>query len=334
MKSKELILFLDRLSIMLKSGVSVSDSLTSLSKSSNKKVSELSRECLKSLKAGRHFSNGLRKVLSSEEYSVLVAGEKSGDIVFAIEKVKTLITAKQKIKASIVSALSYPVVILLMTVGMIYVLGNKVAGEVAGIIGEETVSRTTFGLLIKLSQPHVLLTIIGSIFFTIFSLALFMSKVHTNIRFKTDKYFPFSVYRFLNGVVFLYIFASLLKSGFNVVDALKEIEKFSKYFKLVIPKYVRGVLSAKNIGEAMKSVDFYLPDKDTAEFLSTVSNYSNFEDKLFVIADEYIQTTPEKIKGYSKILNYLALTFAGAVIILYIAGLQQVMGIAFQSIRQ
>jgi len=116
----ELLIFFRQLSVMLKSGVSLSLALDLLAENmTNKKFGSNISDIAKRLGGGEELSSSLRnypRIFSPITIGLIEAGEAGGILSQVLERLALLIEANSKIKGQITGALIYPLAILLLTV--------------------------------------------------------------------------------------------------------------------------------------------------------------------------------------------------------------------------
>lgn len=325
--------FFESLETMIEAGLSVTEALETLSTSRNKALANLSKKLVKDIKAGKTLSSSLRSYLSLEEYSILASQERSGNIAEGIKRYKKLKNIKGKAKSSFISAFAYPLFILIFLIGIIYVLGEKVSKELVGIVGEAKFQQSPLYFYYQMSRPMnigLLVLFVGGV---IGALLGFIFKAMGDYRIKTDRIMPFSLYRYFQGIAFLFMLSSLMRSGYNMVQAIDEIIKISAYMKVMLKPIKKRIQASDNIGEAMIRTRIYLPDEKTAELLAVISKYSGIEEKLEQIAEKKIEGLLKQIGVVGKVLQMITLILAGLVIAGFVLGMQQTLADLSQSIR-
>ncbi len=314
--------FFEVLETMVGSGLNLTEALEVLAKSRNKSLSKVAKEGLKAVRGGKSLSDGIKKYLPLDEYSLLALQERSGDLLDGIRRLKKLREVKRRARNTFISSIAYPAFILVFLVGMLYILGGKISKEMVGLIGEQKFSQTPLYIYYQLSKPHNLGMLVFSIVMPFVLLFLFIFKAHGEYRKALDKYFPFSIYRSFQGIVFLLTLSALMKSGFNIASAIEEIMRTSKYLKIMLMPIKRKMEGSENLGSAMLKKGIYLPDERTAEILSVVSMFTGLEEKLEFLAEKKIKSIISSISIAGKVLQILALLLAGLVVAGFVLGMQ------------
>jgi len=314
--------FFEVLETMIGSGLNLTEALEVLAKSRNKPLSKVAKEGLRAVRGGKSLSDGIKKYLPLDEYSLLALQERSGDLLDGIRRLKKLREVKRQARNTFISSIAYPTFILIFLVGMLYILGGKISKEIVGLIGEQKFSQTPLYIYYQLSRPHNLGMLVFSIVTPFVLLFLFIFKARGVYRRVLDKYFPFSIYRSFQGIVFLLALSALMKSGFNITSAIEEIMRTSKYLKIMLIPIKRRMEASENLGSAMLKTGIYLPDERTAEILSVVSMFTGLEEKLEFLAEKEIKSIISSISLAGKVLQMLALLLTGLVVAGFVLGMQ------------
>lgn len=311
--------FLISLQTMLEGGVSLTEALAALR--NIKSMSEFARKGLRAVESGEPFAAGLRSYLSPVEMSILVAGERANNLVYAVDRLLYLREASSEAKGMVLRAVVYPIFLLLMGVGVVMFAGRHLAP--AYVEMGVSLDGKIFGLYVSLARLEVIVPLVLIVSGTILGLVLFSVKALGEYRMKTDRFFPFSVYRFWVGVVFLYVFSILLKSGYSETQALEEIGKTNPYFRWLTRLYMMGRATNVNLGLVMLNT-FPVPDEEAGYLLSAVSTQAGYHEKLPGVAERYIKRFMSRLEVASKILNIAMLMLVGMLVIGYVLGTYQI----------
>lgn len=128
--TKDMAIFCRQLSSMLVSGVSLVKALNILYMQVDKKSMKKSIKLIyESVQKGDQFSEGLRKqqgVYPEMMISMIEAGEASGKLDHVMVKLADQFEKDVKLKAKIKSAMTYPIVLMLLSIGVVLILVIKV----------------------------------------------------------------------------------------------------------------------------------------------------------------------------------------------------------------
>jgi len=136
-KQKDLMTVTKQLSVMLKSGVSLTKSLDVVSKQQkNKRFSDILQDVKKNIEEGLSFANALRKhesVFTPLYTSTVEAGEMGGSLDESLENIAALLERSLTLKRKIKGALAYPVIVTIVAIAVIILILVKVIPTFAGI---------------------------------------------------------------------------------------------------------------------------------------------------------------------------------------------------------
>jgi len=134
---KELMTSTKQLSVMLRSGVSLTKSIDVLSKQQkNAKFAEILRDVKKNIEEGLSFADALRKhknVFPPLYTSTVEAGEMGGNLDESLENIAALLERSLTLKRKIKGALAYPVIVSIVAIAVIILILVKVIPTFAGI---------------------------------------------------------------------------------------------------------------------------------------------------------------------------------------------------------
>jgi len=166
-KDKQKEEFYKEFSTLLQSGIDIQRTLSILvEEQSNKKVIVILSEISDDLIGGRSLAESLKKSghFTPYEYQSIKIGEETGRLQIILEHLSEYFTEKVKLKRQLISVFTYPVFVLLITIGVLYFMLSSVVPMFEDVFQQ-------FGQ----ELPYLTQKIIGvskhfSTFLTIFSL--------------------------------------------------------------------------------------------------------------------------------------------------------------------
>jgi type II secretory pathway component PulF len=321
--SKDVDKILQILSSTSKAGVPLNEAVEDLLKSPNinKKQKEILLDIRKGMRTGKNLK-GLSKYISSDEYTLLNTYYTANRFAEGIEKVMTLKKLKKETVSGIISAVTYPTIIFIMLIIMLKYINVHVMpilDHIAG--GEEKLKQASSAMsfFLWLSQNSTLIIMVSTIVLLIILYFVVINKVFGEIRKKIDNFFPFSIYRLYIGTVYLFMLSSLLQSGLILTEAITVAAGNSKYLKNISKDILRRLKTSDNFGEALKETRWFIPDKDFVELAVIISTKQGFDEKLRLIANEYIENLQKRIKKTIGLLSNVILIVVGLLIMLFTA---------------
>ncbi|MEK7211767.1 MAG: type II secretion system F family protein [Patescibacteria group bacterium] len=137
---KEKLFFIANLRVMIKAGLSFGEALTTLGmQTSNKRFRKITEELNASVEKGEAFSTALArypKVFSSFLINMVQVGEASGTLEKNLAEISLQMKKEHELLSKIRSALAYPIVIMLATIGVGVVMIVYVLPSILSIFSE------------------------------------------------------------------------------------------------------------------------------------------------------------------------------------------------------
>jgi len=283
---------------------------------------------------GGMLSEALAWWVPHAEQMIVMAGEQSGRLEASLVNVCALVQYSRRIRTAVIGGLTYPVVILAMTVGYVYLFGKLVIPRFASIVSPERwhgVARSLYELS-RFVQGGMLYCIVVALL--LFALLVYsMPRWSGKTRNVLDRYPPYSVYRLIVGCGFLVAFSSLQSAGFTVEKSLARLAIDARpWLRQRIDDVLFGVKSGLNVGEAMKITGYRFPSAEIVDDLCVYADYKGFAEALQSIATEWITEGVETIEAQMRIINGAAIVGLALVLSWLISGFfgiqQEIAGLA------
>ena len=233
----------------------------------------------RSLQNGNPFSVALEGWAPASERLMLSVGDVS-HLEGALENLIKVTEGTTKMKQPLVSAISYPMFLSMMTVLIIYAIGVYM---VPPMMSAAPNTRWTGSArdLVQLSvwiQKNWLLafSFLPTVFFLIY---LTLGRWKGKTRSWFDNVPPWSLYRIFVGVTWMLAMAALVRAGTPVSQALRSLRHdASPYLLYRIDSALVFINNGDNLGEALNKTGLGFPDK---EIIGDLRIYSEM-DNLFV----------------------------------------------------
>ena len=320
---------LEELSYLLSSGLKIDDALSTLSKTSdNFEVREFWIEVLQRIREGNQFSEALKKELDKKKLyfphyyiSILQVGEKIGNICPSIQLILEDVEFKENIKKEIISSLTYPVFILIMSFISIIFMAVLVIPKFTQIFTPEELSKLPLISKVVISTGFFLkknINILMSVFI-FFLLLPFLLFKNRNWRENIIKYLynvPYlsSFFLKLELSKFLKATSTMLKAGINIDQAIK--------FSMNVTKHPLIIDLAKDIQKELKkgkkisytlSKHAFIP-ADLISLVTIGEASSKLPEVLSKVSEKYIINFRENIKKALSLIEPLAIIITGLII--------------------
>ena len=320
--------FYIKLAQLLENGVSLGPALSQLQlisgKSKRSTMPRLYERWRREIENGRNFGQCIGPYIPSTEAILLETGADSGHLVDALRNAAETSEQQAKVRNAIISNASYPVLLLCMLFGAVYMMAFTVIPTFAQILPVEewqgiSYKVAKFSIFIQ-NYAIVLLTIFGAIMGGVmFSLPRWTGKG----RLVVEGILPWSLYRIWQGSSFLLSVAALMNAGVKMDEvSLGKLGKNAEpYLAHRIRAIRRGIVSGANLGEALHQTGLGFPDREIIADLRIYAQLRGFDENLVRITRTWVEELVDKVSGIMKILNTVVLFLIAIVIGCLVAAL-------------
>lgn len=280
-------------------------------------------EWVRGMNNGRKISDVIAPWVTPEESMLLMAGEQSGTLHEALNSVVKVSNAKAEIKSSLVSGLSYPFFLVLMTFGILYLFGYKIVpafSKAARADAWHGVAR------LMIDVAHFVQNWLHwvAVFFVFMLILFFVSLPRWNSRLRVilDRHAPYSIYRVMQGSSWLIALSALVQAGVRIESAIEQLNlKASVWASLRLEAALKGLRSGQNLGDSLEMSGFEFPDREIISDIRIYATKSGFDEALRLIGNEWITESVERIKSLMKVIFGISLMMVGGAIGFVISGL-------------
>ena len=273
---------------------------------------------LENMKQGDSFSKAITGWVPESELNLISAGEDGAGIEHGLHEAIKFAESAQKIKSTIISGATYPLVLFFVVVGFIAMFSVQLAPTYLSFLPIERwpdLGRYFYYLSRGIVDYwYILLAIFIALGILI---GTTIGSWVGNTRTFFDKFPPWSVYKVYQSSAFLISLASMMKSGTPLNDALKKIKKTSSswvgfYLEQMLRNLKKG---GKSFG---KHLDVGLMDEETAGDVIDYSELGNFESAVYEIGEKNLETSVQKIESRMAVLKNLMIALVGiTVMVIY-----------------
>ncbi|MFO0887028.1 MAG: type II secretion system F family protein [Candidatus Nomurabacteria bacterium] len=324
---KDLAVFTRQLSTMVSAGVPLSRALATLqAQASNKYFKDVIGDIGKNVEGGLPLSDGFAKYpnIFSEVYvSMVRAGEAGGILEDILKRLASQIERDSSMRKKIKSAMTYPVVILVVTVisffGIMILIIPKISKILTDLGGEDAELPIYTRAMLSISdfvRTQAPLIIIVSIICVII--------VRRYIKTPKGKYkFHALLLRLpiINTIIikvaiarFARTFASLMSAGVGVLDALEVTGAAigNKVFQRELEEASKEVKNGKQLSESLTKNTHFPPI--VSQMLAVGEETGQIDTILVKVADFYEEEVATTIDGLSSIIEPIMIIVLGSVV--------------------
>lgn len=266
---------------------------------------------LEDMKYGASLSDVLQGWIPDAELNLIQAGEEGKGIAQGLDEAIKFAKTAQKIKKTIISGSTYPIILLLVVLGFIAMFSIKMAPTYLGILPLEQWPSTGQHLY---NFSHFIVSYWHMMFILLAGIAFVISKTMGSwtgqVREIVDKIPPWSVYKVYQASAFLISLASMMQSGTPLNESLKKIKKTSAPW---LSEYINDM--EKNLKKGGKNFGNHLNvgllDEETAGDVIDYSELGKFEEAVYTIGEKNLEKSVEKIEIRMALIKNLMLVLVG-----------------------
>ena len=335
-KDDDLLAFTRKLQTMLKSNLPIMEALSiSRKQAKTPGLIKLTRSLIEDLNNGLAFSEGLKKfpkVFDDSYVNMVRAGESSGTLAKFLAKICELMDKKAKIIKDIKGALSYPIILLSVALGVTGVMLVKVVPVFQEIYGSMGVglpgsTQTIVGISEFLRDPGrggILMLLIVTIYTSLHFLIKRNYRAKKTFHKLTLRIPVFgalivkSIYAKLSLVL-----ANLLSSGVSIIEALEISSRVTNNLLVreSLTRIQKEVLTGKNLSDLfLKETIFPI---EFSEFMRVGEKTGTVDDMFASIAIFYEAEVDEQVNKLKQFIEPVMIVLIGLLIGILLLALYQ-----------
>ena len=280
------------------------------------------REWQKNLERGMSFSDATRGWVPPDETLLVTSGNLS-DLVVALENVSRVVDGTQRIKRAMTSAIAYPLFLLILTFGIIMLVGVYLVPPLAEIAGDNIIWRGMAASLIWISEfsikywPVVLGIFIALVAIVWISLPNWSGR----LRAKFDKLPPWNVYKIQMSVGWLMSLSAMVAAGITMPDAMRMLaDSSNKYLRSILDETLHYIANGDNLGVALNNAGRDFPNTEIIGDLAIYADMNGFDENLGRVANDYLEESVRKMESVSSALNSFGILLVSAIIAWVVLG--------------
>ena len=272
-KTKDLIFWITQLSTYIKSGIPLTNAMRILSKQMSKDAQKKSvlDAIVYNLTLGETFSGALEKqndVFPPLFVNMMKAAEATGELETTLDDMAEYYTEVEETRKQMISAMSYPVVIMIFALGVVGFVLVYVIPQFADVYAEAGAELNQFTqIVLNLSdflQIHILSIILG-IMVIIFVIGWLYRKIKTfrkglqRLMMKLPVFGNIIVYKEMS--IFAKTFSSLLKNNVFITDSISILTNITnnEIYREVMIETIQNVAKGDRISDSFKE-HWAIPD--------------------------------------------------------------------------
>lgn len=274
------------------------------------------REIQQNLERGMTFAAATAEWVPTEETLLLTSGNVSSLLV-SFENIGRVVGGISRIKRAMVSAITYPLFLFALTIGIIVMVGIYLVPSLAEAAGSDVIWHGTAASLVWVSNiankywvwiAVIFVTLFGAIFI---SLPIWTGRLRTLI----DKIPPFSTYKLQTSVSWLMSLAAMVSAGVSVPDAIRLLaDSSNRYLRDILDETLHHIANGDNLGTALSHTGKDFPSEEIIGDLMIYSDMNDFDKNLNQIANDYMDESVRKMESISNVLNSIGIILVSVII--------------------
>ena len=320
---KDKAVFFRQLATMIKAGVNIGASLNILcEQTKNLKLSDAVSKVKKKVDGGHALSSAmaLHTLFPSMSISIIQAGEEGGTLEGSLERVADFLERQDALHKKIVSAITYPAVVMAFSMFVLYLLITVVMPKFATVFNNlnielPAVTRFMFTFGIWMAENWILF--ISSVIGIIVSLSFlsrwkmtkpYMDRLKLKLPIFGDLIFKADMARSTRTL------ASLTHSGIPILQALDMTSRISgnTVFENAFKAMEMAARKGAGLGDTARNIKIFPPM--VAHMLRVGEETGQVDEMLNKVADWFELELDEKIKRLTSILEPVLIVFVGGVV--------------------
>ncbi len=279
-------------------------------------------EWRRTVQNGRMLSEAMAWWVPKSEQMIIMAGEQAGRLEAGLASAVKVVEASTGIRRAIVGGLAYPVTILAMVLGYIYLFGVQVIPQFSRIVDPASWRGAAKSLhIMSTFVQQWMLPLVVAFAVVVVAVLVAMPRWRGSMRIFLDRLPPFSIYRLVVGSSFLMSFAALQSAGLTVEKSLVRLSDLAgPWLRERMDGALLGIKSGLNCGEALRQTGYGFPSKEIVDDLCTYAEFRGFSDALQLLADEWMAEGVASISRQMKLLNGFSIAFLAIVIAWLVTG--------------
>lgn len=317
----QLVFFARNLSMMLKSGMAISEALGVTEDIESGQLKRVLRRVLSSVDSGRSFSSALGehpKVFRSIFVHAVRVGESSGMLEENLDDVAEMMEKEKALTAKITAAMTYPAMVVVSAVLLgllaVFMVLPKITPLFLNFSIELPLSTRVLLSFSQFVQENGGALLVGVVALIIFLTWLFGQKFMHPVTHWTFLRIPLigNIIREASSARYCRTLGLLLKSGLNLDEAVKIVGATmgNFYYKDASVKMSKAISQGAKFSEYLLSYPILFP-KVIGKMVMVAEKSGNIDQTLLYLAEFFDTRVDESTKGFTNFIEPLLLFSVG-----------------------
>ncbi|MCL2331709.1 MAG: type II secretion system F family protein [Proteobacteria bacterium] len=269
-----------------------------------------------SLERGAPFADATRGWVPTNETLMLTLGDVS-KLSVALENVVRVGEGASRISSAMLSALSYPLFLLGLTVAIIIMVGLYLVPPLMEAAGGDIVWRGAARMLVVVANfsSNYWMVVVGGFVAVALVMWMSLSTWSGRIRAVFDRIPPWSVYKISVSVGWLMSLSAMVGAGGNLTVAMKLLaDNSNAYLRSILDSALRQITNGDNLGQALANNGRHFPNDEIIGDLAIYADMNGFDENLNKIANDYLDSSVRRMENLSNIMNSIGILLVSVVI--------------------
>jgi len=326
--SEDLSIMTKQLSVLIRSGITLVESLTALiEQTEDENFKMILSQVKQEVNEGTSFADALKKhpsVFSNLYVSMIQAGESSGTLDVVLDRLSEFTVKQAKLKRKVISSLAYPfimVIISILVVGALFIFVIPKITELFKKMNAVLPPLTKFLIAVSNFMASYWYIILILVFLSIFFFKKWV--VTKEGREKFDKFklnMPIfgSIIR-MNAIArFSSTLATLLKNGVPLLTAFKIVKNVvdNKVIEQAIEEAALAVKEGESIAKPLKKSGYF--PAIVTHMIAIGEKSGQLEEMLENIGESYESQVENKLSALTTILEPIIIVMLGGVVLMVV----------------
>ncbi|MCN6544007.1 type II secretion system F family protein, partial [Escherichia coli] len=252
----------------------------------------------------------------------------------ALQFATTLTDAKEQIHQAIWQMAIYPVGLLIMMTGTLYVLNTELIPELSKISSPDSWSGALgflYGLSVFVDNYGAICAVLFAVITGLISWSLPNWKSPDSVRTFADKIMPWSIYQDIQGATFLLNMAALLKAKMTTLNSLNILQEFaSPWLSTRLDSIIYRVRQGDHLGLALRQCGYQFPSREAANFLSLLQG-DGATELISNYGQRWLSQTLQRVKKRANVIRLIMLIFLVMSLMLLVFAIMDIQSISDNS---
>ncbi|MDF3865870.1 MULTISPECIES: type II secretion system F family protein [Pseudomonas] len=346
----ERIQFYESLMGVLEDGIPIEEALETVEKAfsnDGKELHPVSIVCgqvAMLVRGGKPVAEACRSYIPFDESSLIESGEETGNLIQAFRDCVRIIEARQRIASLVKSVVALPSLTWSLMGALMYVIAGWMVPSmsqrqdpenwtgVPAVLYALSNLVTNYGLAIVIvTLTLVVLSITTLPYFCGLQISsnspvmkVQLSAFLQKARIRLESIPPWSIYKVLQGSIFLLNMSVMLRAGISQLNALTILKRSAApWLRERIDAIHYGVSSGKDFGTALRLAGHQFPDAMAIHFLQVLATRKGFAKSMERFANRWLEQMLKRVEAISGALVTVSAILMGLLMILVVVGIFQ-----------